>query len=139
MTARPVVRVRRTAAAVAVLLASACATSGPPQPAVADLAGQYTGTVSVEGQTLYGSLEITQEGPALELRFSFPDVALTARGEGTAHATGFTGEVSYTLTCPGVATFEGTLDPEADRLAGTVRATDCDGTISGTFRFTRSG
>lgn len=124
------------ASAVAVLFLAACA-SAPPGPGVAEMGGSYSGNISIQGQTLFGSMTVAQEGPALTLQFSFPDVALTASGEGTATETGFSAEVPYTITCPGVAVFEGSLEEDGRTVSGTLRATDCDGASNGTFRFSR--
>lgn len=124
--------------AASFLLVAGCA-SAPAEPPLPDLAGTWSGSINIQGQTLFGNMTVVQEGPALELRFSLPDIALTASGEGSATETGFRGEVPYTLNCPGVAVFTGSLDDEQTVLTGRVEATDCDGTANGTFRFTRRG
>jgi len=123
-------------AALVLFLIAGCATT-PGAPPVAQLDGSYSGTINIMGETLFASMDVTQEGSALELRLSLPDIALASTGEGTATREGFRAEVPYTLTCPGTAVFDGTLQEDGRTVSGSVEATDCDGTMSGTFRFTR--
>lgn len=132
---RPVVR--GGLAGLLALVVAACATT-PAAPPPAQLAGTYSGTVSLGGQqTIFGSLQITQAGSDLGLRFSFAEIGVEAEGTGTATPDGFEGEVEYVLQCPGVAVFDGRLDEEGRVLAGSLTATDCDSAMQGTFRFTR--
>jgi hypothetical protein len=136
MTRRPLRTPCLAAPALALFLLAACATT-PQAPPVAQLDGSYSGTISIMGETLFASMDVTQEGSALELRLSLPDIALASTGEGVAGQEGFRAEVPYTLTCPGTAVFDGTLQEDGRTVSGSVEATDCDGTMSGTFRFTR--
>jgi hypothetical protein len=122
--------------AIALLLVAACA-SAPSEPPVAQVAGSYSGSINVQGQTLFGNMNLTQEGAAVTVQFSLPDIALSANGEGTATASGMRMEVPYTIMCPGTAVFNGSLEEDGRTLSGTVTATDCDGTTNGTFRFQR--
>jgi len=119
----------------ALFLTAAC--TGLGGPGIPDLSGSYEGQVSVNGETLPGSLNIEQDGTALELRLDFPQMGLSASGQGTALETGFTGEVQYNLNCPGTAALEGVREEEGGLLTGTVEASDCQSSMSGSFRFAR--
>jgi hypothetical protein len=122
--------------APALLLLTACA-SAPSEPPIAQVAGNYSGSINIQGQTLFGNLNLTQEGAAVTAQFSLPDIALSARGEGTATESGVRLEVPYTLMCPGTAVFNGSLEEDGRTLSGNLTATDCDGSSNGTFRFIR--
>jgi hypothetical protein len=122
--------------AAALALLAACA-SAPAEPPVTQVAGSYSGSINAQGQTLFGNMTLTQDGTALGVEFSLPDIALAATGEGTASATGVRLEVPYTIMCPGTAVFTGSLEEDGRTLSGTLVATDCDGTTNGTFRFQR--
>jgi len=124
--------------ALSMFLLAGCA-STPDEPPIPQVGGTYSGSINIQGETLFGNLTISQDGPDLELRFSLPDIALRADGEGTATENGFRAEVPYTLNCPGVAVFTGALGEDGTTLSGRVEATDCDGTMNGTFRFNRRG
>ncbi|TVP47317.1 MAG: hypothetical protein EA350_05585 [Gemmatimonadales bacterium] len=119
--------------------ASACARSAPepPTPAAAPLAGEYTGSLSVEGNLLPASLTIAQDGVDLRLDLSIPTLGASAQGTGVAHADRFSASVPYEINCPGEASFEGRLEEDGRLLTGSLTARDCDGTMTGTFRFSR--
>jgi hypothetical protein len=111
----------------------------PPAPAVIQLAGSYSGNITVDGNFLPARMTVGQDGAALTLEFQVAEVGISTRGEGVAHTDRFTGRVPYQILCPGEAEFEGRLEEDGRLLTGTLRATDCDGTTNGTFRFTRQG
>jgi hypothetical protein len=104
-------------------------------PELLQLDGNYNGSLTIMGQQLFGSLSIAQDGERLDLTFRFPEVGLQASGDGAVSDEGFTGKVSYAVTCPGEATFDAVKDREDGTLSGTVSTSDCEGTNSGTFRF----
>jgi hypothetical protein len=119
------------------LVLAACA-SAPAEPPPPEIAGSYSGTVSMAGQeTIFGNLRITQTASDLGLTFSFPEVGIEADGGGAVTDAGFQGEVAYVLTCPGTAAVNGRIEEDGRVLAGTIQATDCEGTMEGTFRFIR--
>lgn len=125
--------------ALVLVVAASCGWSAPetPVPAAAQLAGQYTGSITVEGTLLPASLVITQEGADLTIQFSVPDLGAVAQGTGVAHAERFSASVPYEINCPGEASFEGRLEEDGRALTGSLTARDCDGTMNGTFRFSR--
>lgn len=133
-------RVRAVATAI-VLLASASVFSGCGLFAGGpnyDLAGTYTGGVTLQGQAINGDLEITQSGYDLTAAFSAPSMGLQAEGEGRVSDEGtVVMELGYDLECPGTARLSGRVRSDGRRLSGNVEATDCTGTVSGTFSFTR--
>ncbi len=125
--------------ALVLLLLAACARAEPepPAPAVIQLSGSYSGNITVDGNVLPARMTVAQDGANLLLEFQVAEIGVATRGEGVAHADRFTGRVPYEILCPGTAEFEGRLEEDGRVLAGTLRATDCDGTMNGTFRFTR--
>ncbi|TVP53534.1 MAG: hypothetical protein EA351_15065 [Gemmatimonadales bacterium] len=108
---------------------------GESESEILRIDGEYTGTLSIQGQQLFGSLTIDQEADHLELSFHFAEAGIQASGEGRVTPSGFSAEVPYAITCPGEATFEGVKDPRDRALSGNVSVSDCNGTSSGTFRF----
>ena len=104
-----------------------------------DLAGSYTGWMTVEGNDLQVALVLTQQGDTLSVRLSVPDLGSVTQGSGTVDAEGFVLQVPYDLGCPGQATFRGQQDGESRALRGSVQAADCNGTMSGSFRLSPSG
>lgn len=138
--------VRSGAGAAALLLpvlVVGCATAAPadpPPPPTLELAGNYSGSMTVDANFLPATLTVTQEGETIQIRLSVPDLGAVTQGTGTAGTERFTFRVPYELNCPGEATFEGRVDEEgAQALVGTLRAVDCDGVLNGTFRFARQG
>jgi hypothetical protein len=129
----------RLMVAALVLVTAACTRGAPepPAPASVQLAGDYTGSLSVEGNLLPASLTIMQDGANLRLQLSVPDLGASAQGTGVAHADRFSASVPYELNCPGEASFEGRLEEDGRVLTGSLTARDCDGTMTGTFRFSR--
>ena len=143
---------RRLAASIWVAVAlSGCTTVGqgaaspapedrPPEPErpVPDVAGGWSGFLSVEGQTLDGTLEIDQTGPVLIIRFDAPGFGLTATGEGSMDADGaLSADLAYETQCPGVARLQGQRASDGLVLEGSLRAEDCTGQIVGSFAFKR--
>ena len=117
--------------------ASACATFGLGGPEY-DVGGAWEGNVNVQGQAIPGTLNLVQEGHLLDATFRAPAFDLDASGAGEVDDEGaFWFELAYDMECPGTARLEGTVAEERDRLSGTLEATDCTGTVRGTFRFTR--
>lgn len=109
---------------------------GESEPETPDISGEYTGTISLQGQQFYGDLEVQQEEDgALELSFQFPELGLTATGTGQATPAGFTAEIPYTITCPGTANLEGVQSSMDRTLTGSLVAEDCESSLTGTFRF----
>jgi len=129
----------RLLVAALVLVAAACARNAPepPAPAAVQFAGEYMGSLSVEGNLLPASLSITQEGANLRLRFSVSDLGVATEGTGVVHDDRFSASVPYEINCPGEASFEGRVEEDGRTLTGSLSARDCDGTMTGTFRFSR--
>jgi hypothetical protein len=132
---------RRAAAVLVVFLLAACA-GGPsaeaPAPTYPDVSGVWLGGVDVEGQTIDGTLELTQDGSDLEAVFTSPGVGLTAEGSGTISADGEVRIVlGYNLQCPGTAEMLGDRSADGQTLSGLVQASDCTGQIEGAFDFRR--
>jgi hypothetical protein len=132
--------------AISLVVMSACARTGaeppspePPAPASIQLAGDYTGSLTVEGNLLRASLSVLQEGANLTLQLSVSDLGAVARGTGVAHDDRFSASVPYEINCPGEASFEGRVEEDGRVLSGSLTARDCDGTMNGTFRFSRQG
>lgn len=136
---RPGHRVVPGIAVAAIFLLTACARvpAEPPAPPVVQMAGTFAGTLTVDGNVLPARMTVTQTGPTLGMRLNVAEVGIASEGEGVAHPDRFTGRIPFQLTCPGEAVFEGFLEEEGRVLRGTVRATDCNSTMNGTFRFTR--
>lgn len=99
-----------------------------------DLTGTWIGSFDVEGQAVDGSLVLVHEGDDLEATFSAPSMGLSAEGNGTVDGERFTMVLDYNMECPGVARLRGTIS-EGTSLSGSFQATDCTGTMSGTFSF----
>lgn len=120
------------------VLTSACSAIRFGGDSIPDVAGEWVGSVSVEGAALDGTLTIVQSGEDLDVSFSAPSFGVTAEGEGEVEDDGSVWlELDYDLECPGVARFEGTFTDDATRLAGVLEASDCTGSQGGTFSFTR--
>jgi hypothetical protein len=138
-----------TLACTAALAMSACASQGPsgnqgteaPAPAapeLPDVQGLWQGSVTVEGQTIDGTLDLTQDGADLGAAFSAPAFGLEAEGGGTVDAEGNVQIIlDYNLECPGSAHLNGVLRADGTILSGTVEATDCTGQMLGAFDFQR--
>lgn len=115
---------------------------GDPQPQperpVPDVSGEWRGFLSVEDQTLDGTLEIDQTGRVLIIRFDAPGFGLTASGEGSMDANGaLSATLAYETQCPGVARLEGQRASDGLVLEGSLSAEDCTGRITGSFAFKR--
>lgn len=125
------------------VLAAGCATAsdpaqGPAAPAVAQVGGSWVGSVTVEGQAIDGTLELTQDGAALQAQFSAPAFGLSAAGAGRVLAEGKVEiRLDYNMQCPGAADMDGTLSSDGKLLSGVLRATDCTGQMVGAFDFRR--
>jgi len=87
----------------------------------------------MEGQSIGASLDLEGDDE-LDATLSAPSLRLEATGEGTVRDGRLSFRLSYELTCPGVLTLEGSVDGDG-RLAGALEATDCTGTVPGTFSF----
>lgn len=149
---RTAVRTAAVALAWAAALATAaCASAGasgtestngtvpePAAPEVPDVQGVWHGSVTVEGQTIESTLDLTQDGVDLGAEFSAPAFGLEADGGGTVDAEGNVRLIlDYNLECPGSALLNGVLRADGSMLSGTVEATDCTGQILGAFDFQR--
>jgi hypothetical protein len=127
---------------IAALLVGGCAGPAPepPAPAPLQLAGTWTGSITVDANFLPTTLVVTQAAEGIEVRLTVPDLGAVTQGTGTASPDRFSFRVPYELNCPGEATFEGHVDAEdGQAIVGTLRAVDCDSVLNGTFRFTRTG
>ncbi len=137
--------IRRSLLALASLAFLACAggpsaSGGPTAAAVPQVAGAWAGGVTVEGQTIPGTLTLTQDGATLSASFNAPAFGLTAEGGGTVTSEGGVEvQLNYNMQCPGTATMRGTLNDAGDTISGTVQASDCTGQMLGAFEFSRTG
>lgn len=135
--------IRRSLLALAPFVFFACAggpsaSNGPGAATVPQVAGAWTGGVTVEGQTVPGTLTLTQDGATLSASFSAPAFGLTAEGGGTIASDGAVEiQLNYDMQCPGTATMRGTLNEAGNTISGTVQASDCTGQMLGAFDFTR--
>lgn len=121
-----------------VLGATACSVLGGGGPAY-DLAGPWEGSVTVEGQQLDGALDVEQEGEVLTVVFTSPSTGIEADGTGALAPDGsVTIELAYDMGCPGTARMQGQVAEDGDRMSGRLTATDCNGTMSGTFSLRRA-
>jgi hypothetical protein len=106
-----------------------------PPPA---LAGAWTGSWTVEGQRLDGTLSLRQNGTGLNATFTSKGLGGDAIGTGKVDGQGrLSLELKYRTTCAGTAKLTGALN-QGGQLGGAVAATDCTGKASGTFSFRRS-
>jgi len=127
----------------ATLSLAACATVGGGSsddagPSYPQIAGEWSGSISVEGEALTSSIEITQNGPDLELVTRVPDLGLSTPGEGSILPDGsMRGTFSYNIECPGEAELIGALSSDGTRLSGRLLASDCTGDLEGTFSYRR--
>ena len=120
------------------LTLAACASAGGGAPTVPDVSGVWLGGVTVEGQVIEGTLDLTQEGSALEARFTAPAFGITAEGEGTVGVDGAVEiDLGYYMECAGSALMRGQLSADGTALSGTLQATDCTGQMVGAFDFAR--
>ena len=104
-----------------------------------DLPGTYSGWMTVDGNDLQASVSLTVEGDSVTVRLSVPDLGSVTQGQGRIEAEGFSFQVPYDLGCPGQATFRGQQNAETRVLSGSIQASDCNGTMAGSFRFSPSG
>lgn len=112
--------------------------SDPAPPSFPDIAGTWTGSITVEGQPIDGTLEIDQDTADLTGIFTAPALRVSAEGAGTISAAGEMHLVlSYDLQCPGTAEMVGSRSPDGTSLTGALEAADCTGAISGSFAFRR--
>ena len=138
--------------ALLVVLASGCtpvASAGPggsPQPAlesaepaeVPDVAGLWTGFISVEGQRVNGTLDLGQEGGDLVAVFDAPEFGLVAEGTGSITAGGeIVLRLTYDLQCPGTADLTGRRSTDGAVIDGALTAADCTGSSEGSFSLRR--
>lgn len=134
--------VRRSLLALVPFVLLACAggpsSSGGAAPALPQVAGAWTGGVTVEGQTVPGTLTLAQDGAVLSASFVAPAFGLSAEGGGTISSDGgIEVQLNYDMQCPGTATMRGTLNDAGNSISGTVQASDCTGQMVGAFDFTR--
>ncbi len=121
-----------------VTVVSACASVGGRS--FPSAAGEYEGSISFQGQSVPGTLEIEQAGSKLNAVFRAPSFGLRAEGQGSIDSDGNVEmRLQYDLQCPGVATLTGELDKDGQGISGRLDAGDCTGEIAGTFSFTRQG
>lgn len=129
-------RIARSLTLLALCALPACAST--PEPSYPDVSGRWTGAVDVEGESIPGTLTVTQDMASLAVTFGAPAFGLTAEGSGTVTPGGeVTVALTYDLQCPGTANMAGDLTSEGAVLSGTLEATDCTGTIRGLFSFRR--
>lgn len=127
---------RSFATLAAAVLVAACAST--PEPSFPDVAGEWSGGVDVEGQSVPGTLVVTQEQGALTVTFGAPAFGLTAEGAGTISPEGeIVINLTYNMQCPGQARMTGDLTSEGAVMSGTLEAGDCTGSITGLFQFRR--
>ena len=128
----------RSASLIVIALTAACASFGAPSiPAVA---GEYEGSINVQGQSISGGLTIEQAGTELQAVFVAPELSLRAEGSGSVDSDGNVRmTLQYDLQCPGEAQLAGSLNDAGTELSGRLDAGDCTGDISGTFSFRRAG
>lgn len=131
-------------ATTAALLASGCGgirldePPPPPPPPVVSLAGSWTGTISMEGQPLAGTLMIRQNGAELDATLTAPSFGVEARGDGEVEQGDRVElELAYDVQCPGTARLSGEILDGGTRMVGSVTASDCTGSARGDFRFDR--
>lgn len=123
--------------ALSTLLVGCASFGAPSYPTVA---GEYEGSLSVQGQAIDGELSIEQAGNALQAVFIAASLGLRAEGEGFVDTDGaITLTLQYDLQCPGTARLSGNLNDEGTEITGRLDANDCTGDISGTFVFRREG
>jgi len=131
----------RFAALVLLAAVAGCATVGggaDAGPTFPELSGEWSGSVTIGGQQIPSTLEITQEGADLQLLTRVPDLGLITRGEGSVLPDGrMRGSFSYNLECPGDADLVGSLTSDGTVLSGTLLASDCTGDLEGTFTYRR--
>lgn len=144
-------RARSSLATIAAaILVTACASGGgttttstsapaePAGPAYPQLAGDWTGSITFDGQAIPGTLQVTQTGPDLDGTFRAPELDLVTSGSGAVLPDGsLSMTLTYNLQCPGSATMTGSLSTDGMQMSGTLLASDCTGEISGSFRFRR--
>jgi len=122
---------------------AACATvggggSGDSGPSYPQLAGEWSGSITVGGEQIPSTLEVTQTGADLLLVTRVAALGLTTEGQGTVLPDGgMRGSFSYNLECPGEAELVGSLSSDGTTLGGTILASDCTGDLEGTFRYRR--
>lgn len=103
-----------------------------------DLTGTWEGRVEAGGTPIEGALSIEQTGSTLVASFASPALGLLAEGDGFLEEDGdVVLEMEYDLECPGRATLDGRVSEDGDTLRGTVDASDCTGSMTGSFTFTR--
>jgi len=123
------------------LTTAGCATvggGGGSGPTVPSLAGAWDGSITIEGQRLPSSVEVTQDGSDVELVTLVPELGLRSIGQGTVFPDGrLRSSFSYDLECPGEAEMVGSLSSDGTVLSGTLLARDCTGTLEGTFSYRR--
>jgi hypothetical protein len=109
-----------------------------PELRYPDVSGEWSGFLSVEGQTLDGTLRIDQTGPALTIDLEAPGFDLTASGQGSVDPDGaVVADLAYETQCPGVALLRGQRASDGLVLEGSLSAEDCTGRIVGSFSFKR--
>lgn len=110
----------------------------PPAPAAPEVAGRWTGFMSVEGQGLNGTLDLDQDGHDLQAVFEAPDFGMVAEGAGSVDAAGrVVIRLTYNLQCEGTAELVGRRSPDGVVIDGTLTASDCTGSSEGSFTFRR--
>jgi len=124
------------------LMAAGCASGGgAPEsagPTFPQVAGEWSGSITVQGEAVPGTFLITQSGADLEGTFRAPALELVASGSGAVLPDGSVSmSLSYNLQCPGTATMTGDLSTDGTQISGTLLASDCTGNIDGSFRFSR--
>lgn len=125
----------KTGALLTALVLAACA--GASGPTVMDVAGTYSGGLSVDALDIDGTLEITQAGTELTAVFDAPSFGVRAEGTGTIVGDMIELSLKYNIECEGIATLTGQILAETMRYTGDVMASDCTADMGGTFSFTR--
>ena len=96
--------------------------------------GTWTGSVSSEDGTGFGSLQIVQTEMGLQITMTIPDLPLTATGTGSLVDRTFRADLTFTRECPGTITLTGNLRSDTE-LQGTARMVDCNAEVTGSFNF----
>jgi hypothetical protein len=123
-------------ALLAILALAGCGLApGPSSAPATAMDGSYTGSLSSDEGTAFGTLTVTQAGNSIRLTLVMPDISLNATGTGTVSGTSFRGDLSYTLGCPGTIVLTGVQQVDGRELTGSFTSADCNVENTGSFRF----
>lgn len=137
------IKTSRAVSLLSICFMAACASVGgggdtDTGPSYPQVAGEWSGSITVAGEQIPSTLSITQAGADLQLVTRIPALELNTQGQGTVLPDGgMRGSFSYNLECPGEAELVGSLSSDGTTLGGTLLASDCTGDLEGTFRYRR--